>query len=301
LARWQQLVSPAWLDDLGRRGVLICAGPWRLFEVGCGAPDAAGRILDAGYLDVNRLEQAPHWNKVADGALLRLLLEHGIGHDSGVILYGRNMLAAARAAHLMLYAGVTDVRLLDGGLAAWNAAGLPLAHRAPLRYPARLEFGAPFPARPDYLIDIAQAKSYVSEPGAELVSIRSWTEYCGMTSGYSYIEAKGDIPGARWGRAGVDGDVNSMSEFQHADGTMKPARDIARFWHQAGIHPHKKTAFYCGTGWRASMAFFYAWLMGWENISVYDGGWYEWSTLPCRLVPDASPPHDMYATVQKCG
>jgi thiosulfate/3-mercaptopyruvate sulfurtransferase len=71
-----------------------------------------------------------------------------------------------------------------------------------------------------------------------------------------------------------------MSAFQHEDGTMKPAHEIARFWHQAGIQPHRKTAFYCGTGWRASMAFFYAWLMGWENISVYDGGWYEWSTLP---------------------
>jgi hypothetical protein len=26
--------------------------------------------------------------------------------------------------------------------------------------------------------------------------------------------------------------------------------------------------------------FFYAWLMGWERISVYDGGWYEWSRDP---------------------
>jgi hypothetical protein len=60
---------------------------------------------------------------------------------------------------------------------------------------------------------------------------------------------------------------------------MKPPQDIAHFWRQAGIHPDRKTAFYCGTGWRASMAFFYAWLMGWENISVYDGGWYEWSML----------------------
>jgi hypothetical protein len=30
-------------------------------------------------------------------------------------------------------------------------------------------------------------------------------------------------------------------------------------------------------GWRASLAFFYAWLMDWERIAVYDGGWCEWS------------------------
>ena len=34
------------------------------------------------------------------------------------------------------------------------------------------------------------------------------------------------------------------------------------------------------TGWRASEAFFYAWLMDWKQISVYDGGWYEWSSDP---------------------
>jgi thiosulfate/3-mercaptopyruvate sulfurtransferase len=45
-----------------------------------------------------------------------------------------------------------------------------------------------------------------------------------------------------------------------------------------------RIAFYCGTGWRASLAFFYAWLMGWEHISVYDGGWFEWSSDPANPV-----------------
>jgi 3-mercaptopyruvate sulfurtransferase SseA len=280
LPRAQQLVTPAWLDDL-TAGRAHGPGEWRLFEVGCGAPSWSPHIAQAGYLDIKLLELAPLWNKVSDTALLKVLLRHGIAHDSCVILYAHNMLAAARAAHLMLYAGVKDVRLLDGGLTTWNAGNLPLAHNEPRQYPAAKNFGAPFPARPDYLIDTRQAMAYLRQPDAELVSIRSWTEFCGMTSGYSYIKAKGDIPGARWGRAGADGDVNSMSAFQHADGTMRQQQEIAHFWHRAGIHPHRKTAFYCGTGWRASMAFFYAWLMGWENISVYDGGWYEWSTLPC--------------------
>jgi thiosulfate/3-mercaptopyruvate sulfurtransferase len=58
---------------------------------------------------------------------------------------------------------------------------------------------------------------------------------------------------------------------------MKPAADIARMWGSSGIHAGRQTVFYCGTGWRASLAFFYAWLMGWEHIAVYDGGWCEWS------------------------
>ncbi len=216
------------------------------------------------------------WNKVADADLLQCLLANGIGHHSCVILYGRNNLAAARVAHLLLYAGVQDVRLLDGGLAAWNAAGLPLSRAGHAVRTPISSFGGTFPAHPEYLIDTAQAKRILQTPDSTLVSIRSWAEFCGQTSGYSYILACGEIPGARWGQAGFDGDVNSMSAFQHADGCMKPGIEICRFWHEAGIHPGHHNAFYCGTGWRASLAFFYAWVMGWENISVYDGGWHEW-------------------------
>ena len=283
LTRWQQLVTPAWLDDLtaGRSMHAPPRGHWRLFEVGCNgaAQFRSGHVKGAGYIDTNSIEQAPLWNKVADEALLTMLLDNGIGHDSCVVLYGRNTLAAARVAHLMLYAGVKDVRLLDGGLAAWSAAGLPLFSGDARRHAALAHFGTPltFPAHPEYLIDMVQARALLQQHDGTLVSIRSRAEFCGQTSGYDYIAARGDIAGARWGRAGIDGDSNSMSEFQNPDGSMKPAAELSRFWGEAGIHCGRQTAFYCGTGWRASLAFFYAWLMGWERISVYDGGWYEWS------------------------
>jgi thiosulfate/3-mercaptopyruvate sulfurtransferase len=65
---------------------------------------------------------------------------------------------------------------------------------------------------------------------------------------------------------------------------MKPASEICRLWHEAGIVRQRRMAFYCGTGWRASLAFFYAWLMDWPHISVYDGGWCEWSGDPANAV-----------------
>ena len=297
--RSQQLVTPGWLAELlaARQASGAPDQTWRLFEVGCGAADAfmAGHVPGAAYIDTNSMEQAPLWNKVADATLLQVLLENGIGHDSCVVLYARNTLAAARVAHLMLYAGVKDVRLLDGGLAAWSAAGQPLACGPAHRYEPIADFGAPFPSRPDYLIDIGQARALLGQTDGAPVSIRSWAEFCGQTSGYSYIAAKGDIPGARWGRAGADGDVNSMSEFQHPDGTMKSCADILGFWHDVAIHPDQATAFYCGTGWRASLAFFYAWSMGWERISVYDGGWFEWSLDPSNQTEAAAGAHKQYA------
>ena len=49
-----------------------------------------------------------------------------------------------------------------------------------------------------------------------------------------------------------------------------------------GITPDKRVAFYCGTGWRASETWFYAYLMGWQQAAVYDGGWFEWSQDPAN-------------------
>ena len=75
---------------------------------------------------------------------------------------------------------------------------------------------------------------------------------------------------------------------------MRSAAEIERMWNEAGIYRGMHIAFYCGTGWRASLAFFYAWLMGWEHISVYDGGWMEWSSnaanpVICRFADGPLP------------
>jgi 3-mercaptopyruvate sulfurtransferase SseA len=304
LARWRQLVTPAWLAEL-TAGSAVDAPPsadWCLLEVGCGvaALFQHAHIPGATYIDTREFETGPLWNKVGDDVLARLLLARGIRHDTSVIVYGRNNLAAARLAHLLLYAGVADVRLLDGGFALWQAGGYACAQGgghgggqdgaqggaegggAARR--AAADFGVALPAHPEYFIGTAEARALLARPDGALVSVRSEAEFLGKVSGYSYIAARGDIPGARWGRAGVDGDVNSMSAYHGADGAMKPAAEIALQWRQEGIVDDRCVAFYCGTGWRASMAFFYAWLMGWPRISVYDGGWLEWSGDPANPV-----------------
>lgn len=291
LLRWRQLVQADWLDAWLRQQPVAAApqADGLLLEVGCEGPAhyAAGHIPGAQFLDTRALEAPPFWNKVPDAHLLHVLQRLHLAPTTTVILYGRNMLAAARVAHLLLYAGVEDVRLLDGGLGAWCALGLALQTGEADTPQPRLQAAAPwprFPAQPHYLTDLPQARALLHTPGAALVSIRSHAEWTGQTSGYPYIAARGEIAGALWGHAGQDGDVNSMSSFQDARGHMQPAQDIAAVWASAGIQPGMQLAFYCGTGWRASLAFFYAWLMGWPRISVFDGGWMEWSADAANAV-----------------
>lgn len=175
--------------------------------------------------------------------------------------------------------------------ACWTAAGkpgsdarLPVERGTPPKVKAEPDFGVKIPAQPQLMLDMEQARGLLHRRDASLVSIRSWPEFIGTTSGYSYIKPKGEIAGARWGHAGSDS--THMEDFHNPDGTMRSADDITAMWKAWNIKPDQQVSFYCGTGWRASETFMYARAMGWNNVSVYDGGWYEWSSDPkIRLQP----------------
>ncbi|WP_069650698.1 sulfurtransferase [Caloranaerobacter ferrireducens] len=278
LKNYEKLVHPKWINDLinGKKPDTYNNDKYVIFEVSWGPPKdyKKGHIPGAIHLDTNLIEEEPLWNRVSDEKIKKVLEDYGVTYDTTVILYGADTMAAARAASIMMYAGVEDVRLLDGGFNAWVNAGYQVEKEVRMPQPVD-DFGIEVPAHPEYIIDIEEAKQILKDENALLVSIRSWDEYIGKTSGYSYIKPKGRIAGAVWGHAGSD--PYHMQDYRNIDNTMRNYHEIAKNWEEWGITPDKKIAFFCGTGWRASEAFFYAYLMGWENISVYDGGWYEWS------------------------
>ena len=270
LANYEKLVYPEWVKkNMSAKG--LC-----LFEVGHEGFEAypAGHIPGAVYFELGSIECAPTWNICSDDELLELLLSLGITYQSQVILYGRNTMAVTRAASVLMYAGVEDVRLLDGGLAAWTKAGYKVERG--MRQPVPVgNFGRKIPAHPEYILDMAGTKALLMDDQGLLVSVRSWDEFIGKTSGYDYIKPKGRIAGAVWGYSGSD--PHQLQDYRNPDNSMRSYHEIESNWQRAGITPDKKVAFYCGSGWRASEVFFYAYLMGREHIAVYDGGWLEWS------------------------
>lgn len=142
-------------------------------------------------------------------------------------------------------------------------------------------FGVQIPLRPEVIIDIDEAKQILSDQEhAALVSVRTWREHIGAVSGYNYIAPAGRIAGDVWGNCGSD--AYHMEHYRNVDNTMRAYPEIAANWEAAGITSDKWMAFYCGTGWRAGETWFYACLMGWPRIAVYDGGWFEWSKDPIR-------------------
>ena len=293
LANYEKLVHPEWLHrlvDEGRAETYPGRG-FAVFHINFGAPEdyEGGHIPGAMHLDTHVLESTSSWNRHSDQDLEAALLAHGITYDKTIVLYGRysrpnpadphpgrnaGQIAATRAAAILMYAGVEDVRLLDGGLNAWVSAGYEAETKRHKPTPAHA-FGVHIPGHPDYIIDIEEAKALIADPDGVLVSIRSWPEFIGETSGYHYTKRKGRIPGAVWGNGGSD--AYHMQHYRNIDNTMREYHEIQANWQDVGITLDKRVAFYCGTGWRASETFFYAYLMGWPNVAVYDGGWLEWS------------------------
>jgi thiosulfate/3-mercaptopyruvate sulfurtransferase len=297
LTNYDKLVDADWLRQLldGGRPEAAPVGPFKLFHVNFGVPEEyeENHIPGAFYLDTNRLENPTDWNRRTSVELEAALRAFGITRDTAVILYGRDteghadekwpgrragQIAACRAALILRYAGVDDIRLLDGGYDHWVQAGYPL--ETVLRRPVPVaSFGVQIPLRPEVIIDIDDAKQILADPEhAALVSVRTWREHIGAVSGYNYIGPAGRIAGDVWGNCGSD--AYHMQHYRNVDNTMRAYPEIAANWEEAGITADKWVAFYCGTGWRAGETWFYAYLMGWPRTAVYDGGWFEWSKDP---------------------
>lgn len=306
LPRYSKLVYPGWVKKLiggekpaeyDGRNFVICHSHYDYPE-----DYKAGHIPGAVAMDTNSLESTETWNRRSPEELQETLTGLGIRHDTTVIVYGRfsspkynedkfpgknaGHLGAIRCAAIMMYAGVEDVRILNGGITSWEIEGFELSTEVHKPEPAE-DFGTEIPAHPEYMIDTPEARQLLLSGDGELVSVRSWEEYKGKRSGYHYIEKKGRIPGAVFGNCGSD--AYHMENYRNFDHTMREYHEVAEKWKEGGITPDKKIAFYCGTGWRGSEAFMNAWLMGWPRVSVYDGGWFEWSGDPENPIETGVP------------
>ncbi|HKI44520.1 MAG TPA: rhodanese-like domain-containing protein [Balneolales bacterium] len=305
LARYRQLVYPEWVKRLVTNGdppeyegngYVICHSHYDNHN-----DYEEGHLPGAVPLNTLLLEDPVTWNRRSPDELRRTLLDLGITRDTTVIVYGRfsypkfedpfpgknaGHLGAFRCAAILLYAGVEDVRILNGGITSWKNSGYNLSTEDVRPTPVN-DFGSEIPAHPEYIVDLPEAKELLASENGELVSVRSWEEFIGNTSGYHYIEKKGRIPGAVFGNCGSD--AYHMENYRNFDYTMRESQEVAKKWAEVGIVPEKHIAFYCGTGWRGSEAFMNAWLMGWPKVSVYDGGWFEWSNDPSNPIATGEP------------
>ena len=285
---FQYSVSPEWVNAVikGEKPETYTNNDFMVFHVGWGPVEKAEsykqHIPGAFHFNTDWVENDPVWNLSEPKVIEQNLLNAGINKNKTIILYSDNQLAAYRIFWALKWAGVEDVRVLNGNFATWTKAGFPAEATVNTPTPVS-EFGAVIPVNPQINISMPADAMARQQQGLKLISNRAWDEYTGKISGYDYIPGKGEPQGAIWGFAGSDS--SNMADYYDLDGTLRNPNEIFALWKGQNINQGDQLAFYCGTGWRAGVSWFMTQLAGWKDTYVYDGGWNAWqmdSTFPVQ-------------------
>ncbi|MGA8978472.1 MAG: sulfurtransferase [Pedococcus sp.] len=192
----------------------------------------------------------------------------GVDDDSRVVVYDQGPgFAAARAWWVLRWVGAGDVRVLDGGLAAWIEAGGETTTAAP-----SVTAGG-FTARAGSLPVLdAQAAAEVARDGV-LVDARAAERFSGATEPIDPVA--GHIPGA----------VNApTTDNTGPDGRFLPADELRNRFSSWGIDADSSpVGVYCGSGVTAAHELLALYEAG-IDATLYVGSWSDWISDPDRPV-----------------
>ena len=240
-----------------------------------GAEDhAAGHIPGAHFLSLDSELAAPAGGAAGGrhplpdpAALGESLRRAGVGAQREVVVYdGATSAAAARAWWLLRWAGHRRVRVLDGGFAAWTAAGLPQQQQAPAA-----EAGDFVPA-PGALPTLDADRAAALARTGVLLDARAGERYRGETEPMD--SRAGHIPGAA---------SAPTTENLEPDGRFLPVSALAERFAGLGVKPGTEVGVYCGSGVTAAHELLAMHLAGIDGV-LYPGSWSEWSSQPERPV-----------------
>lgn len=231
-----------------------------------------GHIDDADYVDlptelagktVGFSGRRPLPN-IAD--LQRDARRWGINNGDTVVVYDDNRgLQAGRAWWVLRWAGIEDVRLLNGGLAAWRAANLPLTERIPLP-----EFGNVVLSA-GHLPDIDADTAAAAPASGVLIDARSREHYDGANAS---DREHGHIPGALSFPA---------TDYLAADGRIASDDQIRARLKVANVVTDKPISVYCGGGVAGAFSTLALATVG-IDAKLFVGSWSAWSSDPSRPV-----------------
>lgn len=259
------LVSTDWIKEhADDDGVVVV----EITDNGC---SPAGRIPGAVSLDWTRdLLDPVRRDLIGPEAFAALLGRHGIGPDDTVVLYSGNSNWWAAAGYWQFrLSGHRELRLLDGGLARWEAIGGELTFevtaRTPVDYPVRSRDESVRARRDDLLTGIGSIN---------LVDSRSLEEYLGERTAPPGVP---DDLGVRPGHA-LSAQHIPWSATVNQDGTFRSTEELQALYSR--LDSAAPTVVYCRVGWRSAHSWFVlSELLGLDNVSNYDGAWREFGSL----------------------
>ena len=276
-----QLISPQqWAARQLQPGLVILDCRFALEDTSYGQRSYAdGHIDGSSFADLERDLSGPV-SKGKTGRhplpdpqkLVERLQYWGINADSDIVLYDDGPGAfAARAWWLLAWLGKRDgVFILDGGLKAWHAAGLPLSLDPPGKEPGN------FKGQPDdsLVLSADQLQKRLNKPELTLIDARAEARFRGEVEPIDPVA--GHIPGAQ---------CAAFNENLGPDGRFLPVEQLKqRFAEKLQGRPPESLVAYCGSGVTACHNLFALCLAGYPLGALYAGSWSEWITDPGREV-----------------
>jgi thiosulfate/3-mercaptopyruvate sulfurtransferase len=197
----------------------------------------------------------------------KILGNLGIKRDDTIVVYDEGIsIYAGRLYWVLKYYGHRDVRFLEGGKKLLEANKFELSDEQPEVIVGDYIIDS---GNPQYRVTMDFVLDNLKNPDIVLVDVRSPEEYEGID-----VRANrgGHIPGAvnvNW-----KGTVNP-------DGTIKTAEELRKLYESKGVTPDKKIITYCSSGVRGAYSWFVVKaLLGYPDVTLYDGSWEEWGNDP---------------------
>ncbi len=258
------LIDARRLERLADRpDVVIVDCRFRLGEAGAGlASHLAGHIPGAAFLDLDTDLAAEPGERgrhpLPEPARFEAAARRaGISGGSTVVAYDEaGEGGAARLWWLLRHHGHDTVAVLDGGLAAWREAGLPLRTGPEPRPEGEITLRT----RADDMVDADGAAA-----AGVLLDARAPERFRGQTEPLDPVA--GHIPGA----------VNLPFAELAPGGRFLEAPAVRRRLEAAGATPGVRATAYCGSGVTACVIVLAAEVAGMDPVRLYPGSWSEWS------------------------
>lgn len=203
---------------------------------------------------------------VQEEQIENLLGRLGITRDDTIVIYddGDNRYSA-RMYWILKYYGHRDIHILEGGRKL-EADSFEMTSQTPALAAAEYAFGE---WNPQYRVSIDYVLDNLDNPDIVLLDVRSPEEYEGTDTG---ADRGGHIPGA----------VNlEWSKTVNPDGRIKTSAELRELYEGVGVTPDKRIITYCSSGVRGAYSWFVMKeLLGYPDVTLYDGSWEEWSSNP---------------------
>ena len=266
----EPLVSPQWLSEHRADSDIVVLDIRSVIDGGGAEAYAKAHIPGAIHSDYDKAG----WRVSRNGqplmvpsqtALEKLIGESGIDEDSHVVIVPAGVSAtdfgaAARIYWTLKAAGHPAISILDGGFAAWQAAGLPV--ESGNNVPSPKIFSGKFNEAL-----LAELEEVERNPNATLVDARPANQFNGREKA-GLAKAYGHIPGAI--------SIDSASFYDPATNRLRPKAELAAI---ASKVPAGPVVTYCNTGhWAATDWFVLSEILGRPNVRLYAGSMVEWSS-----------------------